>query len=415
MALSDNLRKWINISHALAFEGAANAKKNVDEPGLVSALLDASIQASLEHELQTAYGRAANVRIDSIFTHKTPTVTPSGQSSVEIGDLLLIRQHFSTTGAKPQGRALLLQAKKNGSPNSGSVTTGNPNIQFELYRSWPSFTGATRLPHTPDLTSPSPWDFKLTDPNGRFGQYLAVFDEKAHAFTPPSTLGSETPAFAKSSYPQIGQSKTTWSNGPLALPPASQSTPVDCPNDFAETLAKMFMGNAGEPFVPGLMKGKDHWSIFINTMLLEAAKLDYTFVSRRTNVNTATRRGATICALMAMQPFFKLAVMQEVKRYSPKSDADGLMNFEWEPHFFDQSARESRFIADLQGAYRGLLDTLRNSDEDQRATVTENRGGEPPVRSWESDREERGNHVPILSIATSGPEPLWKDFPRREG
>ena len=159
MALSDNLRKWINVSHALAFEGAAAAAKKVDEPGLISALLDTRVQTSLERELQTACGRTANVRIDSIFTHKTPTVKHSGQSPVEIGDLLLIRQHFSTTGGKPQGKALLLQAKKNGSPNSGSVATGNPNIQFELYRTWPSFTGATRLPGTPDPTSPDPWDF----------------------------------------------------------------------------------------------------------------------------------------------------------------------------------------------------------------------------------------------------------------
>ena len=194
-----------------------------------------------------------------------------------------------------------------------------------------------------------------------------------------------------------------------------QPTPVDCPNDFAVTLAEIFQGKAGEHFVPGLMSGKDHWSIFINTMLLEAAKLDYTFVSRRTNVNTATPRGATICALVAMQPFFKLAVMQEVERYSPETGADGLMDFEREPYFINKSREKSPFIADLLYTSDMLRHTLRVSLEDRRATVMEDRGGEPPVPSLESDREERGNHVPILSIATSGPEPLWEDSPRRRG
>jgi hypothetical protein len=414
LALSDNLRKWINVSHALAFEGAAAAAKNVDEPGLVSALLDTSIQTSLERELQAASGPAANVRIDSVFTHKTPTVRHSGQSPVEIGDLLLIRQHFSTTGGKPQGKALLLQAKKNGSPNSGSVTTGNPNIQFELYRTWPSFTGATRLPHTPEPTSPNPWDFKLTDPNGRFGQYLAVFDVEAHSFTAPSTLGAETTAFAASSYPKIGPFKTTWANGPLALPPAIQPSPVDCPKDFAETLAEIFQGKAGEHFVPGLMSGTDHWSIFVNTMLLEAAKIDYTFVSRRTNVNTPTPRGATIRALVAMQPFFKLAVMQELERYSPEVDADGLMDFQREPYFIYEAQEKSPFIADLMRANDMLRRRLRDMDGYRRVNAMDDRGREPPIRSFESDNEERGNHVPILSIATSGPGPFWEDSPRRE-
>ena len=75
------------------------------------------------------------MKIQSIFTHKTPTVQPltstqrlfgkllplPGKTPVEIADLLLVRQHFvaSTSGAhalSTQGKALLNRPEFHGGP-----------------------------------------------------------------------------------------------------------------------------------------------------------------------------------------------------------------------------------------------------------------------------------------------------------
>lgn len=408
MAFLDELRYLINLSHALAWDGAVRSTSRYntpDEPGLVAAFLDSIIQDELENQLRKALLATANLQIDSIFTHKTPLVEPSGKSPVEIGDLLLIRQHFVTSTDEVHGMALLLQAKRNIHPSSGDISSGNPRIQFELYRDWPSFYGHSRLAHSPDPTksTPPPWDFKLSNPHGRFGQYLAIYGNQAHDFSRPANLGAATAAFAASLYPPngpTGQAKTAWSSGQVVK--TASPTDVTCLNDFAGTLEDFINGNAGEPFIPGEISGSDHWSCFVNTMLAEAAKLDYTFLSRRTNVTTATRRGSKVCTFMAIQPLMKLAVMREVHRYAPDYDNYGLLDFEHEPHFYFRAAESSEFIANMRMMQANLREEIRAD-------------GPPPTRPEEParHRQDGGYHVPILSIATSGPEPLWALRKRR--
>lgn len=409
MALLHQLRHLINLSHALAWDDAVRSpsKYNTpDEPGLVAALLDSRIQDGLEGELRKALGATANVQVDSIFTHKTPLVKPCGVTPVEIGDLLLIRQHFVTGTAIVQGMALLLQAKKNIQPSSGDISSGKPNIQFELYRDWPSFHGETRLEYTPDPFSspPQPWDFKLTNPLGRFGEYVAVFGDQAHGLNPPAALGAATAAFSVSHYPPMrpaGHPKTAWSSGQVS--PTAAPTEVACPKDFAETLEQFFHGNAGEPFVPGVMRGTDHWSRFVNTMLGEAAKTDYTFLSRRTNVTANTPRGAQICTFMAIQPLVKLAIMREVHQYLPYTTMHGLPNFRHEPHFYHLAISRSGFVEDLAQMEASLRVAIGAGDAPPRHPE------EPAL-----PRQNSGYHVPILSIATSGSLPLWesREMPR---
>jgi len=406
MSLQDELRGLINLSHAYAWNGAslsATKTKRPDEPGLVSSLLDARIQSDLEVALRKELGATANVQVDSIFTHKTPQVTPAGKTPVEIGDLLLVRQHFLTRGMPAsQGMALLLQAKKNVEPNSGDISSGKPNIQFELYRSWPSFTGHTRLAVTPDpvpatsgaIAATHHWDFKKTDPAGRFGEYVAVFGDSAYDFIPPASLGAATSAFAASLYPS-GGSKTAWSSGPVYTTAAA--TKVACPNDFARTLELFFRGQAGEPFAPGVFSGPDHWSRFVNTMLGEAAKIDYTFLSSRTNVTADTARGARICTLMAMQPLLNLALGQGWGEQLVRNfNSDEMMRF-WHPAYFSLlSSRRSLFLEDLRKIVR-------------RVYVYGDITAAPPDGPVDAGvpTPEGGNHVPILSISTSGPNPLW--------
>jgi len=354
----------------------------------VAALLGSSIQSGLEGAFKKAYAGRANMQIDCIFTHKTPTVRFGGNTPVEIGDLLLVRQHFDTQTLTSQGKALLLQAKKNTASNSGSVSAGNPNTQFELYKSWAPFEGVTRL-------QVGPWNFLQSNLYGRFGEYLAVFDGQAHAFTPPGTLGTATSAFTQSDYPPHQQSKTAWANGPVA-PTASAVNFVQCPVDFAATLSNFFFGQSGESFVPGSIGTRNCWSDFVNTMIGEAAKTDYTFISRRTNIQDPKRRIGTINAFVAIQPLLKLALMQQVQLYVPGTDHRGIPDFQKEPHFFRRALNDSGFVTDL---YR-MDQRLREHSFDE---YGEGGNSEPPDRPGGD-----GGHVPILSISTSAPKPLWE-------
>ncbi len=401
-----NLRPWINLSHALAWHGTAQTQTNPnvttywtpDEPGLVAALLDSQIQQGLETELQNNYAGMATVRIDSIFTHKTPTVRFGGRSPVEIGDLLLVRQHFNTANHTAEGKALLLQAKKNISADSGNISSGNPNTQFELYRAWAPFEGVTRL-------AAGPWDFLKNTPQGRFGEYLAVFDGQAHAFTPPSTLGASTSAFRGSNYPAFGSAMTTWANGPVAPhASASATTVVPCPEDFAATLADFFEGRAGESFEPGAVGSDNDWSDFVNTMLGEAAKMNYTFVSRRTNVQNPTPRGRAINAFVAIQPLLNLAFLQQVQRHAPRADDNGLPDFMHEEHFFQRAVMGSDFVNELyamdQRIRERFLEEGSGDDDD---------GIGPPISTRRIDRTDGdGGHVPVMLISSAGKRPLWE-------
>ncbi|WP_247536797.1 hypothetical protein [Ralstonia pseudosolanacearum] len=320
MAFVDDLRDFLNLTHAYAWHcaHAANAGSAPDEPGLVSSLIAQPMLTELEQLVKQhlqPYGQ--RVLLNGIFTHKTPTVlsaqvpTPPGGSvrthpvpnSVEIGDLLFVRQHVDPSGKPVQGRAFLLQAKRNTTPDSGNVSTGNPRIQFDLYSAWPEFLGTTRLPKYAAGTKP--WDFPGQE---EYGSYLAVYDGKA--FDPPASgqwTGAPPPTAA--GLGTAWSSPCSWMHGPargMTLPLAHPV--VSCPSDFAPLLADFVDGRAGIPFAPTHVQpaAADHWSIFINEMLVIAALRNYTYRSVRTNVRRARSRNGRIATLAAVLPILSL-------------------------------------------------------------------------------------------------------------
>lgn len=416
MSLVDELRHLLNLSHLMAWEGAlATGKPNAhpDEPGLVAEFFKPAIQSGIEKALRAHYGTGVNVEVHSIFTHKTPTVQPlttrlgpaggfvpiPGKTPVEIADLLLVRQHFVTspTGThalSAQGKALLLQAKKNKSPDSGDVSSGNPLTQMELYRDWPPFYGKGRL-------DAGPWDFKLNGSHRNYGEYLAVYDGQAHVATANSRALTITPAFSRSTYPSANPNKTAWASG-IVPPTTLPADHVQCSVDFSEALADVLTGSAGESFTAGVHSGSYDWSRFVNRMIQVGARGDYTFVSRRTNIKTPSRRGTTIQAFMAIQPILQLAIAQEMREYVPELDASGFPNYQHEPYFYMLAADRSPLVRDLMqmdGQLRQMLP----------------RDGEPPRRRGDDDfgPEDEGGHVPMVLITSSGPEPLWDDGERQ--
>ncbi|MDO3527685.1 hypothetical protein ACNRBH_06810 [Ralstonia pseudosolanacearum] len=326
MPFVDDLRDFLNLTHAYAWHcaHAANAGSAPDEPGLVSSLIARPMLKELERLVkQHLQPSGQRVLLNGIFTHKTPTVlsaqvpTPPGgnvrthpvPNSVEIGDLLFVRQHVDPSGKPVQGRAFLLQAKRNTTPDSGNVSTGNPRIQFDLYSAWPEFLGATRLrSHAAGTTA---WNFPATSTHPgpqAYGRYLAVYDGKA--FDPPASgqwTGAPPPTAA--GLGTAWSSRCSWMHGPargMTLPLAYPVVP--CPSDFAPLLADFVDGRAGIPFIPTHVQPAtaDHWSIFINEMLAIAALPNYTYRSVRTNVRRARSRNGRIATLATVLPILGL-------------------------------------------------------------------------------------------------------------
>lgn len=77
---------------------------------------------------------------------------------------------------------MLLQAKTSLKPKTGSLNSGTQRIQFELYQSWPAFTGETRLATSP--AGYSSWDFTHpsagSEPCTAGAEYAIIY--KKHAY-----------------------------------------------------------------------------------------------------------------------------------------------------------------------------------------------------------------------------------------
>lgn len=403
MALVDELREFINLTHALAWDRAKNLNTIPDEPGLVASFLDSTLQAQLQSILAAHYtaGKSLNMQLSSVFTHKTPVIKPVGAANgVEIADLLLIRQHFAKgkETAATTGRALLLQAKRNSTPSSGNVASGNSLIQFDLYKSWPDFEGVSRLPKAP----PGALNWSFSPPAGTqsgYGHYLAVYDGQAFDWTPgppPAMTPTLNSLFPSSGYPPSTAPSTTWANGPV-LPNDTASNGVACTDDFAITLERFINGAAGEFFQPGVHSGQDHWSVFVNRMLMIAAQRNYTYTSKRTGVPSGTARSRNVSAFAAVKPYLAFEIQAGLQSLIPSSawaHLDSRLYLEdWFllRHLLAPYTPSFEFISDLH-------DFLRYAP----------RGGEPPpeLRDTESNPFDDGGHLPVLVLATTSDEML---------
>jgi hypothetical protein len=110
------------------------------EPAFVSMLADSpllrrrlarAVQSALPPELARG-----SPLVSGVF-HAQPPKVRFGQSAsqVELADLLLVRHHFQTGQTRPQGRALLLQARASTTPRTGRLT-GRDAHRFDLHADW---------------------------------------------------------------------------------------------------------------------------------------------------------------------------------------------------------------------------------------------------------------------------------------
>jgi hypothetical protein len=95
MTLEDELRTYTNLSHANAWRRAYPEKP--DEPAYVSSLISFELFRGLRKTLRKYATPGTKVLTRGIFTHQTPKVALLTQtSSVEIGDLMFVHQHFTS-------------------------------------------------------------------------------------------------------------------------------------------------------------------------------------------------------------------------------------------------------------------------------------------------------------------------------
>lgn len=386
MALADDIRDYVNRTHAYAWRTGSGYPP--DEPALVSAFLAKEMYRGLRDVLRKSATVGTNVLVKGIFTHQTPKILAAGQpKAVEIADLMLVHQHFSTSRRNAvSGRALLLQAKRTTRPKTGSLASVNQAIQFSLYQQWPEFEGTSRLPAYPNPVAPPlpplKWDFKNPTANGspwsKGAEYLTIF--RHEAFSSSSSTpewaaivnpGPDSARFAKGKFPN----NSTWSTGPCPPAPALARTGVSCPTDFAEAFVDFLSGAKGRDFQPGLLGGNDHWSVFVNRMLAFALRPngDYNYNSANQGV-AAGLRGRNL----------HFAVFLPALLVAAEDELDA----------FASGAPLPTHLPTSNFLYRKLLDAWYPCESDVPPSdlepIPKNPGG--------------GGHVPLLYVATIGPE-----------
>lgn len=383
MSLIDEIREYVNRSHAYAWRVAYPAVP--DEPGLVSALLSKEMYQGLQDVLSRNIPSSTQLMVKGIFTHQTPKVkSVTDTKAVEIGDLLLIQQHFYTDPAKPStGRALLLQAKTSLKPKTGSLNSGTQRSQFQLYQSWPEFTGETRLATSP--AGYSSWDFTLpsagSEPCTAGAEYAVVYKKHAYnsVLTDPCWKGGVLPGPDHATLlANSFSSGSTWVTGLCPLSPASARGGVLCLMDFARTLSDLLTGSVGRSFSPGVRNGEDHWSIFINEMLEVASKPggDYLYTNKNQGV-ISDMRGRDLL-LQAAAPILRLSVTEDIERWVSSGRSKTYDNFKFTNLLLSMTEESGRY------------------------------NNEPPNEQRFVQKFSRG-HVPMLVIATVGDKPLKID------
>lgn len=302
MTLHASILTYISNSHGLAWDEfrAVKAKaialglkernaqrwKGPGEPAFVAQLVSAQALSELRDALvRHLPGHLCNgvPLLSTAFIHQKPKVRFDA-SEVELGDLLVVRHHFVYGRPEPQGRALLLQAKAGGSPKTG-ILSGNDAEQLRLYKDWPSIQFPNgEVGNAPDGTPD--WDFKLGPPDAAdAGCYGLVFDREL----PLRPATRSRPAFPDGS---------PWSVG---LHSHFSANSVDASKlSLATVLTGLIQGSYGRPF-EAVPPPNDHWSVFINEILKNAAAKKWLYRVQRLDIEGRDRL-QHVAAMSATMP-----------------------------------------------------------------------------------------------------------------
>ncbi|VVE48607.1 hypothetical protein PAQ31011_04567 [Pandoraea aquatica] len=384
MPLPDDLRDYTNLTHANAWRRHTGKPKNgPDEPAYVSSLLLGETFRGLRATIRSYATPGTLTQVRGIFTHQTPKVKlATGGQSVEMGDLMFVHRHFSPHLRQATfGRALLLQAKRTLTPKTGSLASKTQPIQFRLYRDWPLFEGVTRIPQAP--IGATAWDFHLSgvtpaSPPQAGSAYMTIFPEQAYTIAAavpqwmaPLQAGVARSRLKSKGYPQ----DCTWAVGASPAHGTHPRAGVSCPTDFGTALTDFLSGKIGRPFVPGAMTATDHWSYFVNQMLLESGRANGNYRYTATNQNvTSAPRGRNI-GFMAWENVLEHSIANDQEAWREGLGDGGSPPFEFS---------------------RSVLAIMDRLARDRRAE------GGPPDETPETVFVPSGGHVPLLLVTTIG-------------
>lgn len=371
---------WVRSNAHLYGLSAVKAArwKTPGEPAFVSNLLEhpwspGRLGGVIHRHLKPIGLSSGSPIVSGVFIHQKPKVQFQGyRGHVELGDLLVVRQHFRSKVAAPEGRAVLIQAKSTGKPGTGNLS-GKEAQQFALYADWskPFTFPHKEIGNPPDGTTR--WNFKRGPaPYANSGVYGLVANTRG----------------APASFPD----SCTWAVG-YATPPgpgggAGKPPAVNAAVSLAEALEGMLLGRWGRSW-DAFPATTDHWSSFI-VECLRAASTWSPYPIQRIGVSGATMRERRRDVLALVHSLAAL----------PTSPPAG-WNLPW--HYRDEPEFRSRMARRLTSGWEQSLNDGNVGDEG---------GNEPPPRDADVAAGTPRGGPSVLYIATLGDEPLQQvDLP----
>ena len=249
----------------------------LSEPQLVANL----VRELPKHINSIRLSGTTKVSAGGVFVHARPFVTCTSfpvakPSSVEIGDLLLIRT-LVVNNKVDERRALLLQAKK---ADSIPATPDNQN-QWHLYEQWPQFTysprsgrltGKSRHIKEPDMYDAAKYLLIGTDAAARHWHRMCCVGWPFHRFY---------------HWPEICVHQT-------AQPTKPEISRYRC---FIGELVEFLAGNAGKVFDKPASRTRG-WNRVIYDLITETAKAKTIFMGRAAQQSGKSVRGSGALSFM---------------------------------------------------------------------------------------------------------------------
>jgi hypothetical protein len=289
-ALADQLVNWANSAQDLAWSRfkvvtkhaakfnltAADVDRwtNPGEPAFVAHLVSDEANLFLRQAVAghtVAPWQPESVAVSSVFIHQKPKVE-FGKGQIEIGDLLLVRQHFVKGNPLPQGSAFLLQAKTSSSPKTGRLK-GNEALQFELYRDWPTFTFPSYPAWLP--TGASSWDFSGSSLTDRTGLYGIVYPKELRHMT----SSRRKLRFADDCAWGVGTRQDFGASAGFGTVNASK-------HSLGAFMEGFISGSLGRPWA---FHQGDHWSQFVMQVMARAANERWMYPIQRVGIRSRPR------------------------------------------------------------------------------------------------------------------------------
>jgi hypothetical protein len=244
---------WVKANAALYGLGKRTSDKwtSPGEPAFVSMLADSPVLRRRLARLLAANLPAATSRgtalVSGVFAPNNPKVRfGKSASQVDIGDLLLVRHHYQTGQARPEGRAFLMTAKASTTPRTGFLRAKQAH-QYDLYADW---SAPIVFPNGEVGAPPEgkAWELaKGPAPHELSGVYGIVSSQR-------SCKGQKFP------------DNCPWAVGPALPSDRAHTREARASLSLAAALDGFMTGRHGRPWHVGAGP-EDHWSNFVEQVL----------------------------------------------------------------------------------------------------------------------------------------------------